>query len=207
MDDLEERKFLDPGAVSKHLFCSICMEVFTKPLRAPCGHSFCTLCIEQWLRNNKTCPGDRKPLRRNQMHFDFILENIIGDHQVACPYRSRGCSSVVPLSLVKSHRKECELNPENLPEFLAQEPPPELQISKTGSDSSDAEGIGEVPVMSLKMRLFKGRKRKELCSMFDSNHLSKTLRVDDIIVSDSESDGEERRPNILDVSSSSDIFS
>ena len=129
MANFEERKFLDPEAVSKHLFCSICMEVFQKPIRAPCGHSFCTVCIEQWLKNNKTCPEDRKPLRRNQMHFDFILENIIGDHQVACPFRFRGCDVVVPLSNMVSHKKVCDLNPENLPEFLAQEAPPQLKVS------------------------------------------------------------------------------
>ena len=129
MDESEELKFLDPGSVSKHLYCSICMEVFLKPLRAPCGHSYCTVCIEQWLRNNKTCPEDRKSLKRNQMHFDFILENIIGDHKVACPYRKKGCSVVMPLASISSHKKECDLNPSNLPDFLAQETHPDLQVT------------------------------------------------------------------------------
>ena len=57
-----------------------------------------------------------------------------------------------------------------------------------GSDSSDTEGVGEVPVMSLKMRLFKGKKRDQLCSMFDSNHRSKSIKID--LSSDSESDTE-----------------
>ena len=35
------RYFLNPEAVSKHLFCSVCQEVFKDPQRAPCGHSFC----------------------------------------------------------------------------------------------------------------------------------------------------------------------
>ena len=129
MAEEEERRFLDPGSVSKHLYCSICMEVFLKPLRAPCGHSYCTVCIEQWLKNHKTCPEDRKPLRRNQMHFDFILENIIGDHRVACPFRKRGCDVVIPLTNISSHKRECDLNPDNLPDFLAHEAPPLLQVS------------------------------------------------------------------------------
>lgn len=49
--------------------------------------------------------------------------------------------------------------------------------------------------MSLKMRLFKGKKRKELCSMFDNNHLSKTMCLD--LSSDSDKENE------LDVSTSS----
>ena len=43
-----------------------------------------------------------------------------------------------------------------------------------------------MPVMSLKMRLFKGKKRKQLCSMFDNNHYSKSIKID--ISSDSESE-------------------
>ena len=35
------RYFLNPEAVSVHLYCSICQEVFDCPQRAPCGHSFC----------------------------------------------------------------------------------------------------------------------------------------------------------------------
>lgn len=35
------RYFLNPAAVSKHLYCSVCQEVFLEPHRAPCGHSFC----------------------------------------------------------------------------------------------------------------------------------------------------------------------
>ena len=58
--------------------------------------------------------------------------------------------------------------------------------------------------MSLKMRLFKGRKRKELCSMFDTNHLSKTMCLD--ISSDKEntdSDREEEQSTSQDFLSSS----
>ena len=91
------------------------------------------------------------------------------------------------LTTIASHKNICELNPENLPDFLANESLP-LPKGSGGSDSSDGEGVGDVPVMSLKMRLFKGKKRKELCSMFDNNHLSKTICID--VTSGSESDKE-----------------
>jgi hypothetical protein len=57
------------------------------------------------------------------------------------------------------------------------------------SDADSSDDLSEVPVMSLKMRLFKGRKRKELCSMFDSNHLSKTMSLD--FSSDSDKENEQ----------------
>ena len=142
MSEEGERKFLKPSCVSKHLYCSICMEVFVKPLRAPCGHSYCTVCIEQWLRNTKTCPEDRKPLQRKQMHFDFILENIIGDHQVVCPFRKRGCGVVMPLASMSSHKRQCDLNPDNLPEFLAQETHPDLQVRR-GHGQGRGRGRGQ----------------------------------------------------------------
>ena len=63
------------------------------------------------------------------MHFDFILENIIGDHRVACPFRKRGCDVVIPLTNISSHKRECDLNPDNLPDFLAHEASPLLQVS------------------------------------------------------------------------------
>ena len=42
------RYFLNPDAVSVHLYCSICQEVFDCPQRAPCGHSFCKkVCLQK----------------------------------------------------------------------------------------------------------------------------------------------------------------
>ncbi|XP_064595121.1 RING finger protein 151-like isoform X2 [Liolophura sinensis] len=92
-DSCEERYFLNPESVSCHLYCSICQEVFVDPQRAPCGHSFCKKCITPWLKQSRTCPEDRKPLHHGQLHHDFILENIIGDQMVACPFRRSGSDS------------------------------------------------------------------------------------------------------------------
>ena len=78
----EPRHFLNLEAVSEHLYCSICQEVYTQPQRAPCGHSFCKVCITRWLQQSKTCPEDRTPLTQKQLHYDFILANIIGDQKV-----------------------------------------------------------------------------------------------------------------------------
>ena len=49
-----------------------------------------------------------------------------------------------------------------------------------------------MPVMSLKMRLFKGKKRKELCSMFDSNRPSKSMALE---LGESDSEKENERDN------------
>uniref|UniRef100_A0A915EXB5 RING-type domain-containing protein n=1 Tax=Echinococcus canadensis TaxID=519352 RepID=A0A915EXB5_9CEST len=114
----EERTFARPNAISPHLICVICSEVFKKPYRAPCGHSYCYGCISKWLKTAKHCPVDRKPLNLSKMHHDFILESIIGDYTVACPWRSSGCSYIGPLCQLDSHKKECAMNPDHLPEAL-----------------------------------------------------------------------------------------
>uniref|UniRef100_A0A3Q4HML9 RING-type domain-containing protein n=1 Tax=Neolamprologus brichardi TaxID=32507 RepID=A0A3Q4HML9_NEOBR len=40
--------------------CSICLEVFNKPVTTPCGHSFCQTCISSYWDGNSTkmyqCP-------------------------------------------------------------------------------------------------------------------------------------------------------
>ena len=104
-EDPEERYFLNPESFSSHLFFSICQDVFNEPYRAPCGHSFCKMCITSWLRNSKTCPEDRKNLQINQMHHDFIVENIIGDQMVAYPFRKSGCDFIGQLQMLTSHKK------------------------------------------------------------------------------------------------------
>ncbi|XP_077979588.1 RING finger protein 151-like [Glandiceps talaboti] len=181
----EERYFLNPDAVSRHLYCSVCQEVFIEPQRAPCGHSFCKKCILAWLQRSKTCPEDRKPVQKHQLHFDFILANIIGDQMVACPYRKSGCHFVGQLERLASHKKSCDFNPQNLPSFLHTNKENELEAVHTKviciddsttevSSDEDEDESSSLPTPakpSLKMRLFRngGNQRDLLCSMFSDS--------------------------------------
>ena len=40
----------------KDLTCSICFEVFVKPVKLPCQHTFCKACFLQWEQNKMNCP-------------------------------------------------------------------------------------------------------------------------------------------------------
>ncbi|XP_066927877.1 uncharacterized protein [Clytia hemisphaerica] len=172
----EQRYFLNPESVSKHLFCSICQDVYNEPQRAPCGHSFCKECIFRWLSQSKTCPEDRRTVTKKDLHYDFILANIIGDQMVACPFRSRGCVHVGKLELLATHRRNCTFNPINLPDFMKEDAKNSTlnsagNCSNMNSDSDDDDDKLPTPAKpSLKMRLFCDENKRELLrSVFEKN--------------------------------------
>ncbi|MCW7555864.1 hypothetical protein NX722_25200 [Endozoicomonas gorgoniicola] len=41
------------------LTCSICQDVFEKPVVSPCGHTSCRNCINDWMNNHRSCPDCR----------------------------------------------------------------------------------------------------------------------------------------------------
>ncbi|CAH8875955.1 unnamed protein product [Trichobilharzia szidati] len=132
----EERSFVNPSSISPHLFCPICQEAFSNPQRAPCGHSFCKSCIDPWIRDSPTCPVDRLPIPKGSMHHDFIVENIIGDYKVSCPWRSLGCDFIGRLCILPSHKKTCPMNPELLPAELRNRLMVGLQNTTTNRNQS-----------------------------------------------------------------------
>lgn len=63
--------------------CSICLEVFKKPVTTPCGHSFCQSCISSyWDRSRKNastyqCPLCKESFRkRPELHINLTLKEI-----------------------------------------------------------------------------------------------------------------------------------
>ncbi|CAH8874781.1 unnamed protein product [Trichobilharzia szidati] len=80
------------------------------------------------------------------MHHDFIVENIIGEYKVSCPWRSLGCDFIGRLCILPSHKKTCPMNPELLPAELRnrlllskarQEPTPPAVINISTNDDSN----------------------------------------------------------------------
>ncbi|VEL22416.1 unnamed protein product, partial [Protopolystoma xenopodis] len=55
----------------------------------------------------------RKPL--GLLHHDFLIESLIGDFRVACPYRALGCDFIGPLNILCGHKKACVFDPKDLP--------------------------------------------------------------------------------------------
>ncbi|XP_029962562.1 E3 ubiquitin-protein ligase TRIM39-like [Salarias fasciatus] len=62
------------------LLCSICLEVFNRPVTTPCGHNFCSKCITQhWnTKNICDCPLCKKLFRtRPELNVNTFISEIV----------------------------------------------------------------------------------------------------------------------------------
>uniref|UniRef100_A0A8C4SF78 Tripartite motif-containing protein 16-like n=1 Tax=Erpetoichthys calabaricus TaxID=27687 RepID=A0A8C4SF78_ERPCA len=62
------------------IICSICLEIFTRPVSTPCGHSFCTACIEEFWNQREfyTCPLCEKVFEKKpELCVNRVLAEII----------------------------------------------------------------------------------------------------------------------------------
>lgn len=63
----------------EQLQCSICLEIFTKPVSTPCGHNFCMVCLNKyWDSSQKcTCPFCKKEFsKRPQLCVNTFISNL-----------------------------------------------------------------------------------------------------------------------------------
>ncbi|KAL0970061.1 hypothetical protein UPYG_G00236620 [Umbra pygmaea] len=66
-----------PVVIEKHLYCSICMDVFDEPVTTPCGHTFCLACLNRNLQlNDSICPLCKALLMRNPQ-VNIVLRTLI----------------------------------------------------------------------------------------------------------------------------------
>ncbi len=66
--------------VANNLKCSICMEIFTKPVTLVCGHNYCQKCINAcWARSSgkRDCPHCRADVSSSKLEMNFTLCDIL----------------------------------------------------------------------------------------------------------------------------------
>ena len=126
MTTIPKREFAKPTQISKHLFCPICIEVFTNPYRLFCGyflsfydfnsisHTFCKNCITTWANNHQNCPVCREYVEENLAGKDLIANKIIQDLEVFCP--NRICCWKDRLEEFPKHYKICSKT--QIPDYL-----------------------------------------------------------------------------------------
>ncbi|XP_051997288.1 E3 ubiquitin-protein ligase RNF135 [Xyrauchen texanus] len=64
--------------VVNNLKCSICFEIFTKPVTLVCGHNYCHKCITEYLKKaKKDCPHCRQDVSNSKLEINFTLRAIL----------------------------------------------------------------------------------------------------------------------------------
>ena len=76
-------------APDPNLLCSICLNVFSHPVRTACGHVFCQSCLQSWLGQKAQCPECRAPVV--DAARDRSAERLASNVESHCQFRSRGC--------------------------------------------------------------------------------------------------------------------
>jgi hypothetical protein len=154
-------RYFDKDAISEHLYCPICQDVFNYPYALMCGHVFCENCISEWLKHQRNCPECRTHADMRNAHKDLTAHKFLDSVPVYCSFL--GCSWIGRMDALQSHVSECECNPAKLPDYM---------VAREPSNSSAAVDDSDGPIegtTSLRMKLFKGENRQLLDSAASGN--------------------------------------
>lgn len=100
----------DECLLKKHLTCPICMETFTNPVTASCGHSFCKRCLELSISSFQVddgCPLCRKHLR-NAPEVNIVLSEIVQEMKNTLLYRFTGEPGEVPCDVCTTPKNKAK---------------------------------------------------------------------------------------------------
>lgn len=84
---------------------------FIEPtMSGACQHVFCLDCISTALSLSPTCPIDRSRLSRDDLvPAPRIIQQMVQELRVLCPYAKHGCAVVCERSLLPNHlKRECK---------------------------------------------------------------------------------------------------
>lgn len=96
------------GSYDHNLMCAICRCPFVEPARLDCDHFFCRECVDQALmhqeREAKCCPACRRKTRRiSIVPVPKIINRILDELLVKCPFFKEGCAEELPRGAVQDH--------------------------------------------------------------------------------------------------------
>lgn len=90
---------------SKHLYCSVCCNIFKDPVSLECLHTFCSECIQKvQMSKYPFCPICRNEIKG--IVKDLIAGSIVEDLEVFCSYD--GCSWRGKRKSLPGHMTSCD---------------------------------------------------------------------------------------------------
>lgn len=109
--DLSSLEYVE--GYSHNLMCAICHSPFVRPLRLSCQHVFCSSCFVDARHSHEhreSCPTCRERVLPGQLYtLPKIVELILDDLIVICPFSDSGCTKQMSRCLIQDHvDKYCE---------------------------------------------------------------------------------------------------
>ena len=117
---LEKRLFVERSRISRHLACSICLDVFSDPVMpAQCQHTFCRKCLSSLAANSRTasipCPYCRKNFKIATLKTNILAASLINELEIYCSNRAVGCPWKGEIQRIPTHLKICSYGKEKVP--------------------------------------------------------------------------------------------
>ncbi|OZJ04517.1 hypothetical protein BZG36_02242 [Bifiguratus adelaidae] len=161
VEEREAKKFAEQP--SQSLFCPVCHSVFTDPLiTTSCNHTFCAACIYQCLQMEKVCPLCRASITIGDLHANLIVENLVAELEVYCPFRSNGCGSKIRYDAIEDHVRICGYSSDKCMHA-------DIGCTFTGTVLSSVEHLATCPFEKMKgFILATNEKLEELSQMVET---------------------------------------
>ncbi|KAI8504471.1 PREDICTED: RING finger protein 166-like [Branchiostoma belcheri] len=96
------------------LTCSICLEIFLKPVTTSCGHTFCSSCIAPCLQlASPNCPLCREVFDPQKAKKNSSIDKQVNNTKGSC----KGCGKKMSLAKMRSHNSSCSKLTKTMPKF------------------------------------------------------------------------------------------
>ncbi|XP_064599063.1 E3 ubiquitin-protein ligase RNF166-like [Liolophura sinensis] len=94
--------------------CSICLDIYEKPMKIACGHRFCEHCIKPYSSlSQPQCPLCRQLFDPKSTRKDSDLKKFISSSKGQCTW----CGKEMSLSKLRSHSSSCSKMDKSVPHF------------------------------------------------------------------------------------------